>query len=233
MTDLAERGPAELVDLARAFELSGYTRGHLRRLLNDGALANHGTSDDRSSVRVIFPASLHARFPRQGLTPFRAARWPLWSRGGPDHSSSPRTLTPEPLDWRPHPGRIFSPVQVARARPRNERFVSHGAHQEKVLELQRRRARKELGTRVRKGEGRYTLPGVDGRHGRVRAPVPRATGLPEVRRRRVSLQHRDRAKAEDQAKQLAQSLAEQDPAAPASTLRRLIDRYLQEVTLNK
>jgi integrase len=60
-----------------------------------------------------------------------------------------------------------------------------------------------------------------------------ATGLPEVRRRRVSLQHRDRAKAEDQAKQMAQSLAEHDPTVPASTLRRLIDRYLQEVTLNK
>jgi hypothetical protein len=44
--DLAERGPTELVDLARAVELSGYTRGHLRRLLNDGAVVNHGTSDD-------------------------------------------------------------------------------------------------------------------------------------------------------------------------------------------
>lgn len=33
----------ELVDLARAAELSGYTRGHLRRMLTDGALTNHGT----------------------------------------------------------------------------------------------------------------------------------------------------------------------------------------------
>lgn len=44
--DLAEGGSVELVSLARAVELSGYTRGHLRRLLNDGALLNHGTSDD-------------------------------------------------------------------------------------------------------------------------------------------------------------------------------------------
>lgn len=42
--DLAHGGPSELVDLARAVELSGYTRGHLRRMLNDGALTNHGTT---------------------------------------------------------------------------------------------------------------------------------------------------------------------------------------------
>jgi hypothetical protein len=34
---------AELVDLNRAADLSGYTRGHLRRLIVDGALTNHGT----------------------------------------------------------------------------------------------------------------------------------------------------------------------------------------------
>ena len=34
---------AELVDLNRAADLSGYTRGHLRRMLTEGALTNHGT----------------------------------------------------------------------------------------------------------------------------------------------------------------------------------------------
>jgi hypothetical protein len=40
-----DEGPVELVDLARAVELSGFTRGHLRRRLKEGALVNHGTPD--------------------------------------------------------------------------------------------------------------------------------------------------------------------------------------------
>ena len=59
------------------------------------------------------------------------------------------------------------------------------------------------------------------------------TGKPESRRRRVSLKHRDRQRAEDQARELAQSLALYDPTAGASTLRRLITLYLQEVTRTK
>ena len=52
---------AELVDLNRAAHLSGYTRGHLRRLLMDGALSNHGTD--------AFPLVCVADLPRKARTP--------------------------------------------------------------------------------------------------------------------------------------------------------------------
>jgi hypothetical protein len=45
----AQDARAELVDLRRAVELSGYTRGHLRRMIVDGDLTNHG-SDTRPLV---------------------------------------------------------------------------------------------------------------------------------------------------------------------------------------
>ena len=42
--DLREAAEApEMVDLGRAAALSGYTRGHLRRMIASGALPNHGT----------------------------------------------------------------------------------------------------------------------------------------------------------------------------------------------
>lgn len=46
-----------------------------------------------------------------------------------------------------------------------------------------------------------------------------ATGKPKLRRKRLSTGHRDRERAKKQAKELAERFAEQDPAAPASTLR--------------
>ena len=49
--DLREAAVPELVDLGRAVELSGYTRGHLRRMLVDGDLTNHGT-EAKPLVRV-------------------------------------------------------------------------------------------------------------------------------------------------------------------------------------
>lgn len=64
--ELRQDGPAELVDLTRAIELSGYTRGHLRRLLVAGTLINHGTPH-----RPLFrPADL----PRKARRPPPAPR---------------------------------------------------------------------------------------------------------------------------------------------------------------
>jgi len=60
-----------------------------------------------------------------------------------------------------------------------------------------------------------------------------ATGKLKLRRKRLSTGHRDRERAKKQAKELAERFAEQDPAAPASTLRRLLNRYLKEVTPGK
>ena len=59
------------------------------------------------------------------------------------------------------------------------------------------------------------------------------TGEQVTRRRRKCLGHRDRNKAEKQAKEFAEAVAHFDPSAPANTLRRLINRYLQEVTPTK
>ena len=40
-----EENASEIVDMARAVHLTGYTRGHLRRLLLAGTLRNVGTPD--------------------------------------------------------------------------------------------------------------------------------------------------------------------------------------------
>jgi hypothetical protein len=50
-------GAAEVVDLTRAVELTGYTRGHLRRLLTAGKLRNIGTLEE--------PAFLASELPRK------------------------------------------------------------------------------------------------------------------------------------------------------------------------
>lgn len=60
-----------------------------------------------------------------------------------------------------------------------------------------------------------------------------AQGNPQVRRARACLKHTDRARAEKQAREFAENAAANVPGAPASTLRRLVNRYQQEVTPSK
>lgn len=60
-----------------------------------------------------------------------------------------------------------------------------------------------------------------------------AEGNPQYRRVRKSLKHTDRKRAEKQARDHAEEAAAHAPGAPASTLRRLINRYLKEVTPDK
>lgn len=50
-------GATEVVDMSRAVEMTGYTRGHLRRLLVAGKLRNIGTPDE--------PAFLSSELPRK------------------------------------------------------------------------------------------------------------------------------------------------------------------------
>lgn len=54
-------GAAEVVDVTRAVEMTGYTRGHLRRLLVAGKLRNIGTPDE--------PAFLSSELPRKPVQP--------------------------------------------------------------------------------------------------------------------------------------------------------------------
>ena len=61
-TDLREATP-ELVDLRRAVELSGYTRGHLRRMIVDGDLTNHGTD----AKPLVCAADLPRKAPRRPI----------------------------------------------------------------------------------------------------------------------------------------------------------------------
>ncbi len=60
-----------------------------------------------------------------------------------------------------------------------------------------------------------------------------AQGNPQLRRARACLKHKDRKRAEKQAREFAENAAANAPGAPASTLRRLINRYVQEVTPTK
>lgn len=55
-TDLRD-GAAEVVDMTRAVALTGYTRGHLRRLLLTGKIRNIGAQDE--------PAFLTSELPRK------------------------------------------------------------------------------------------------------------------------------------------------------------------------
>lgn len=74
-------------------------------------------------------------------------------------------------------------------------------------------------------------------------PERDARGKPRLRRARVSTGHRDRNRAEGQAKELAERLAAREPEptaaepaptpAPACTLRQLINLYSKEVTPGK
>ena len=56
----AQDARAELVDLNRAVELSGYTRGHLRRLITEGALTNHGTDAKPLVIAADLPRKARA-----------------------------------------------------------------------------------------------------------------------------------------------------------------------------
>lgn len=58
--DLRDATP-ELVDLRRAVALSGYTRGHLRRMIVDGDLTNHGTD----AKPLVSAADLPRKAPRR------------------------------------------------------------------------------------------------------------------------------------------------------------------------
>lgn len=60
-----------------------------------------------------------------------------------------------------------------------------------------------------------------------------ADGKPQFSRKRLCLKHTDRVRAEKQARDFAEQVAAHVPGAPASTLRRLINRYAQEVTPTK
>jgi hypothetical protein len=60
-----------------------------------------------------------------------------------------------------------------------------------------------------------------------------ADGKPQLKRTRLCLKHTDRVRAEKQARDFAEQVAAHVPGAPASTLRRLINRYVQEVTPTK
>jgi hypothetical protein len=62
-------GAAEVVDMSRAVELTGYTRGHLRRLLTTDKLRNVGTPEEPT-----FLASELPRKPGHSSTRLRLAR---------------------------------------------------------------------------------------------------------------------------------------------------------------
>lgn len=58
-------------------------------------------------------------------------------------------------------------------------------------------------------------------------------GKTRYRRRRESLEHNDRKRAEQQARDFSEYLLANAPGSPASTLRRLVNLYVQEVTPTK
>lgn len=62
--DLARDAPP-LVDLGRAADLSGYTRGHLRRMLMEGGLVNHGSEARPLVLAADLPRKPGGRAPSQ------------------------------------------------------------------------------------------------------------------------------------------------------------------------
>jgi hypothetical protein len=64
-----EEGASEIVDMARAVHLTGYTRGHLRRLLLAGTLRNVGTPDSPSFHISDLPRKPGYASPRPRLAP--------------------------------------------------------------------------------------------------------------------------------------------------------------------
>lgn len=62
-------GAAEVTDLPSAVSLTGYTRGHLRRLLTDGKLRNVGTPDEPAFLVSDLPRKPGPRFAQTRLAP--------------------------------------------------------------------------------------------------------------------------------------------------------------------
>src|SRR5215212_89851 len=80
-----EIGQDRYVDLAEAKALTGYTRGHLRRLMRGNTLPNHGTE--------AAPRFLVSELPRK----------PGLQRGAVPGAASPARRPPEPLLEDPSP----------------------------------------------------------------------------------------------------------------------------------
>jgi hypothetical protein len=64
-----EENASEIVDMARAVDLTGYTRGHLRRLLLGGTLRNVGTPDNPAFHISDLPRKPGCASPRPRLAP--------------------------------------------------------------------------------------------------------------------------------------------------------------------
>ena len=62
-------GATEMVDLSAAVKLTGYTRGHLRRLLLEDKLRNVGTPDDPAFLTSELPRKPGQPSPNPALAP--------------------------------------------------------------------------------------------------------------------------------------------------------------------